>query len=99
MTEQKNTCSALKNKTHSGAARGGRRWYEYLWIVSLAYLILGFFNILFAWLGLLCFFIPLLIAAAGGERLTATGTAAEDSSLECWEADWDFPEKRICRDG
>ena len=54
MTEQKNTCSALKNKTHSGAARGGRRWYEYLWIVSLAYLILGFFNILFAWLGLLC---------------------------------------------
>ena len=68
MTEQKNTRSALKNKTHSGAVRGGRRWYEYLWIVSLAYLILGFFNILFAWLGLLCFFIPLLIAAAGGEK-------------------------------
>ena len=32
--------------------QGGRvmkkRWYDYLWIASLAYLILGFFNILFA---------------------------------------------------
>ena len=28
-----------------------KRWYDYLWIVSLLYLILGFFNILFAWLG------------------------------------------------
>lgn len=36
-----------KNKKH---------WYDYLWIVSAVYLILGFVNILFAWLGLLCFF-------------------------------------------
>ena len=27
-----------------------KKWYDYLWIVSLAYLMLGFFNILFAWL-------------------------------------------------
>lgn len=45
-----------------------KKWYDYLWIVSLAYLVLGFFNILFAWLGLLCFFIPLLIAAIGGNK-------------------------------
>ena len=38
-----------------------KRWYDYLWIASLLYLTLGFFNILFAWLGLLCFFIPLII--------------------------------------
>ena len=25
-----------------------KHWYDYLWIVSLTYLILGFFNILFA---------------------------------------------------
>lgn len=31
-----------------------KKWYDYLWIVSLTYLILGFLNILFAWLGLLC---------------------------------------------
>lgn len=43
-------------------------WYEYLWIASLFYLILGFFNILFAWLGMLCFIIPLLIAAAKGTK-------------------------------
>ena len=41
-----------------------KHWYDYLWIVSLAYLILGFFNILFAWIGLLCFFIPLIISLA-----------------------------------
>ena len=30
-----------------------KRWYDDLWIASLLYLVLGFFNILFAWLGLL----------------------------------------------
>lgn len=45
-----------------------RKWYDYLWIFSLIYLILGFFNILFAWLGLLCFFIPLIIAVAKGNK-------------------------------
>lgn len=46
-----------------------KKWYDYLWIVSAAYLILGFFNILFAWMGLLCFFIPLLIAIFGGDKM------------------------------
>ena len=45
-----------------------KHWYDYLWIASAAYLILGFFNILFAWLGLLCFFIPLIIAIASGTK-------------------------------
>ncbi len=43
-------------------------WYEYLYIVSVAYLVLGVFNILFAWLGLLCFTIPLIISAVGGGK-------------------------------
>lgn len=46
-----------------------KHWYDYLWIVSLLYLILGFVNILFAWIGLLCFFIPLLFAIIGGNKL------------------------------
>ena len=46
-----------------------KKWYDYLWIVSATYLILGFFNIMFAWIGLLCFFIPLLIAIFGGDKL------------------------------
>lgn len=45
-----------------------KHWYDYLWIASLTYLVLGFFNILFAWLGLLCFFIPLIITIAKGTK-------------------------------
>ena len=45
-----------------------KKWYDYLWIVSLTYLVLGFFNILFAWLGLFCFFIPLIIAVTKGTK-------------------------------
>ena len=45
-----------------------KKWYDYLWIVSLTYLILGFFNILFAWLGLLCFFIPIIISVTKGNK-------------------------------
>ena len=45
-----------------------KRWYDYLWIASLLYLTLGFFNILFAWLGLLCFFIPIIISVAAGTK-------------------------------
>lgn len=45
-----------------------KRWYDYLWIATLCYLLLGFFNIIFAWLGLLCFFIPLIISIGGGGK-------------------------------
>lgn len=39
-----------------------------MWIMSLTYLILGFFNILFAWLGLICLFIPIILATVQGEK-------------------------------
>lgn len=45
-----------------------KHWYDYLWIASLTYLVLGFFNILFAWLGLICFFLPLGISIARGNK-------------------------------
>ena len=45
-----------------------KRWFSHLWLFSTTYLILGFFNILFAWLGLICFFTPLCIALAGGGK-------------------------------
>lgn len=45
-----------------------KRWYDYTWIFSAAYLILGFFNIMFAWLGLICFITPLVITFAGGGK-------------------------------
>lgn len=45
-----------------------KRWYDYLWIFSTIYLILGFFNILFAWLGLICFVTPLAISLLNGNK-------------------------------
>lgn len=50
------------------ASKTSKKWYEYLYILSALYIILGFFNILFAWLGLLCFFIPLMIAVTKGNK-------------------------------
>ena len=43
-------------------------WYDYMWILSSIYLILGIFNILFAWLGLLCFLIPIIMSLSGGGK-------------------------------
>lgn len=45
-----------------------KRWSDFLWIVELLYLVLGLFNILFAWLGMLFFTIPLVVAAFGGGK-------------------------------
>lgn len=45
-----------------------KKWYDYLWIFSTVYLMLGFFNILFAWLGLICFITPLLISIVKGNK-------------------------------
>ena len=45
-----------------------KRWYDYLWIGELLYLSLGIFNILFAWLGMLFFTVPLMVAMIGGNK-------------------------------
>ncbi len=46
-------------------AKAKKHWYDYLWIVTPIYLGLGFFNILFAWIGLVFFFLPLILSACG----------------------------------
>ncbi len=51
-----------------GTVNMKKKWYDYLWILSLAYLALGFFNIMAAWLGLLCFFISLSISMVSGAK-------------------------------
>lgn len=45
-----------------------KKWYDYLWIFSIVYFTLGFFNIIFAWLGMICFILPLLFAIFGGNK-------------------------------
>ena len=44
-------------------------WYDRLWIVTPIYLGLGCSNILFAWVGMIFFCLPLLIAIFGGGKL------------------------------
>ena len=46
-----------------------KKWYEYLWIFSAVYLLLVFFNILFAWIGLICFITPLLLSILGKGKI------------------------------
>ncbi|MEA4972709.1 hypothetical protein SDC9_96593 [bioreactor metagenome] len=46
-----------------------KHWYDYLWIWSAVYFFLGFFNIIFAWIGLIDFIIPILIAVFGKNKL------------------------------
>ena len=46
-----------------------KHWYDYLWIWTIIYFALGFFNILFAWLGMIDFILPLLLAIFGGNKL------------------------------
>ena len=45
-----------------------KKWYDFLWIFSSIYLLLGFFNILFAWLGMICFITPLAISVIRGNK-------------------------------
>lgn len=45
-----------------------KKWYTYLWLAEILYWVLGLTNILFAWLGLAFFVIPLLFAIFGGSK-------------------------------
>ena len=45
-----------------------KQWYDYLWIWTIVYFALGFFNILFAWLGMIDFLVPLFIAVFRGTK-------------------------------
>lgn len=45
-----------------------KKWYDYLWIWTLLYFTLGFFNILFAWLGMVDFLLPVLLAVFGSNK-------------------------------
>ena len=57
-----------RHRGEGGGAVKKKRWFDYLWIGELLYLILGLSNILFAWLGMLFFSIPLLVAIFGGSK-------------------------------
>ena len=43
-------------------------WYHHLWLYSLFFFIAGYFHILFAWLGLISFLLPLVFAVGFGTK-------------------------------
>lgn len=45
-----------------------KHWYDYIWIWSILFFSLGFFNILFAWFGMIDFLVPLIFAIVGGNK-------------------------------
>ena len=45
-----------------------KHWYDSLWVYAIIYFALGFFNILFAWLGMIDFLLPLFLAIFGGNK-------------------------------
>lgn len=45
-----------------------KTWVDYLWLWAILYFSMGFFNILFAWLGMIDFIVPLLFAIIGGNK-------------------------------
>ena len=45
-----------------------KKWYDYLWIWTMAYFVLGYFNILFACFGMIDFMVPMLLAIFGGNK-------------------------------
>lgn len=49
-------------------AKKKKHWYDYLWIWSILFFALGAFNIMFAWLGMIDFLVPLIIAIFGGNK-------------------------------
>lgn len=46
-----------------------KQWNDYLYIATIVYFTLGFFNIMFAWLGMICFLVPLGVAIFGGSKV------------------------------
>ena len=45
-----------------------KHWNDYLWLWTILYFALGFFNILFAWLGMIDFLVPIFVALFGGNK-------------------------------
>ena len=74
-----------------------KRWYDYLWIASSVYFLLGFVNILFAWFGLVCLPCRLLSPLPEAEKHTAIATVGAANCLRCWAVGLAFPGKKIRR--
>ena len=61
-----------------------KHWYDYLWVYAIIYFALGFFNILFAWLGMIDFLLAAVLSHLWREQILLqpplrTGTAVQQA--------------------
>ena len=73
MCRMRSLCKNMSRRSYRTDRKGEckmkkKHWYDYLWIWSIIYFALGFFNILFAWLGMIDFLIPLGFAVFKGNK-------------------------------
>lgn len=71
-----------------------RHWTEYLWMMSVIYLILGLFNMLFAWLGVICFITPLLLSMIQGKKTYCNYYCARGQLFERLGGTWGLSRKK-----
>lgn len=62
------SCKCNYTKRESKTMKTKKNWYDFLWIWAIIYFALGFFNILFAWLGLIDFMLPLFFSIFAGNK-------------------------------
>ena len=72
-----------------------KRWYDYLWIASSVYFLLGFVNILLRGSGSFASSCRLLSPLPEAEKHTAIATVGAANCLRCWAGGLAFPGKRI----
>lgn len=49
------------------------KWSNYLYVITLLFFTLGFFNIIFAWLGLACLILPFILLAKDKKKTWCQG--------------------------
>lgn len=75
-------------------AKKVQHWYDYLWLWPIIYFVLGFFNILFAWLGMIDFMVPVLLALFGGNKLFCNCYCGRGLLLAKLGGDWKWSRNR-----
>ena len=75
-------------------AKKVQHWYDYLWLWPVIYFALGFFNILFAWLGMIDFMVPVLLALFGGNKLFCNRYCGRGLLLAKLGGDWKWSRNR-----
>ena len=59
-----------------------KNWNDYLWIATISYFALGLFNVVFAWLGMICMAIPLYFAIKDGSKTYCNKYCGRSQLLE-----------------